>query len=399
MITDKQARELADRYGTSLYVFDLAKLRERVQAIRQVLGGDIGLCYAMKANPFLVGYLAEVVDGIEVCSPGELDICRKLNVPEEKIILSGVHKSELDFQQLFQKQFHGLVTIESKLQFKYLLDNLQPGQEVDVIFRLTSGTQFGMERDEFICLVDECKKHSHVHFCGLHYFSGTQKRDLKVMRQDIASLSDFISDLKEQAGVEALRLEYGPGLFVDYFGNGDMDDDIGLLEEVAKALKAAGGQIAVELGRYIAASCGYYITKVVDMKSNLGNNFCIVDGGIHHIHYFGQMLGIKVPKFRHIKSDRNEKESGEDLWSVCGSLCTIHDYLLRNARLDSVDIGDLFLFQSVGAYSMTESISLFLSRDLPLVLLIDDDGKEVIAREHLSTSRLNCAGGIADGLD
>ena len=398
MITDKQVRELADRYGTPLYVFDMAKLWERVQAIRQVLGGDIGLCYAMKANPFLVGYLAEMVDGIEVCSPGELDICRKSNVQEKKIILSGVHKSELDYQKLFQKQFNGLVTIESKLQFKYLLDNLQPEQGVDVIFRLTSGTQFGMERDELISLVGACKKHSHVHFRGLHYFSGTQKRDLKAMRQDIATLSDFISDLKVTAALENLRLEYGPGLYVDYFGDSEIDDELELIKELAKTLKEAGGQTVVELGRYIAASCGYYITKVVDMKSNLGNNFCIVDGGIHHIHYFGQMLGIKVPKFSHIKSDKNEQKAREELWNVCGSLCTIHDYLLRNAKLDSVGLGDLFVFKNAGAYGMMESMSLFLSRDLPLVLMIDDKGKEVVARQHLSTSMLNCAGGIADGL-
>ena len=187
MITDKRLKELAAKYGTPLYVFDMARLCKRVQAMRQVLGPDIGLCYAMKANPFLVGYLSSLVDGIEVCSSGELDICRKSNVPEKKIILSGVHKSELDFQSLLQKQFNGLVTIESKLQFKYLLDNLQPQQEVAVIFRLTSGTQFGMEHDEIIALVDECKKHSNVHFRGLHYFSGTQKRDLDVMRQEIFS--------------------------------------------------------------------------------------------------------------------------------------------------------------------------------------------------------------------
>ena len=171
-----------------------------------------------------------------------------------------------------------------------------------------------------------------------------------------------------------------------------------MLEEVAKELKESGGQTVVELGRYIAATCGYYITKVVDMKRNLGNNFCIVDGGIHHIHYFGQMLGIKVPKFRHIKVGDVGNGNVEESWNVCGSLCTIHDYLLRNAKLEYVDIGDLFVFQNAGAYSMTESISLFLSRDLPMVLLVDDAGKEVIAREHISISKLNCVGGMADGL-
>ncbi len=398
MITNNRAKELAAKYGTPLYVFDVTKLRQRVQTIRQVLGTGIGLCYAMKANPFLVGMMSLLVDGVEVCSPGELEICRRVNVPDEKIVLSGVYKAESDFREVLREKFSGLVTIESKRQFNYLIENLQSHQEADIIFRLTSGNQFGMERDEIITLVDECKQYPTVHFRGVHYFSGTQKKDLEVMRQDISSLNEFILTLKQQAGVDDLRLEYGPGLFVDYFGEGDIDDDLRLLEDVVGTLKTVGDRTVIELGRYIAASCGYYITQVVDMKRNLGNNFCIVDGGIHHIHYFGQMLGIKVPKFRHIKVGDGVKRSGEELWNICGALCTIHDYLLRNAKLESVDIGDLFLFQNAGAYSMTESISLFLSRDLPLVLLVDDEGKEVVVRDHLSTSMLNCARGMADGL-
>ena len=103
MLTDEKVKELADKYRTPMYVFDISELRQRVRSIKGILGKNIELCYAMKANPFLVGCLSDLVDCIEVCSPGEQEICKKANIPDNKIIFSGVHKSKTDFQNLLKK--------------------------------------------------------------------------------------------------------------------------------------------------------------------------------------------------------------------------------------------------------------------------------------------------------
>ena len=118
------------------------------------------------------------------------------------------------------------------------------------------------------------------------------------------------------------------------------------------------GTVTLEVGRYLAAYCGYYLTRIVDQKINKGQRYGIVDGGIHHLSYFGQMMAMKIPHFMHLS--QKEKEEKE-LWNICGSLCTVNDVLVKNLPLSNAAIGDLLVFERVGAYSVTEGIYLFLS--------------------------------------
>ena len=83
-------KELLSRYQTPMYVFDSRVLRNRVAYLRQNLPDNVSLCYAVKANTFIMKELEGSVERFEVCSPGELSICRELGIPMEKIIFSGV---------------------------------------------------------------------------------------------------------------------------------------------------------------------------------------------------------------------------------------------------------------------------------------------------------------------
>ena len=87
---------------TPAFVFDIKKLVDRVNMIKGNLKG-ISICYAMKANPFLVKDLINVADAFEVCSPGEYQICKALNVPKDKIVLSGVFKEEEDISTIVKE--------------------------------------------------------------------------------------------------------------------------------------------------------------------------------------------------------------------------------------------------------------------------------------------------------
>ena len=92
----KILQEAAERFGTPSYLFDLDRLARRMETLKKALGSRAELCYAMKANPFLTGALRDLADRFEVCSPGEYDICRRLDIPEEKLVISGVNKSPED---------------------------------------------------------------------------------------------------------------------------------------------------------------------------------------------------------------------------------------------------------------------------------------------------------------
>ena len=127
--------------------------------------------------------------------------------------------------------------------------------------------------------------------------------------------------------------------------------------------------------------------KSVDKKTNKGQNYAIVDGGIHHSVYYGQTMAMKFPHLD-IYPARND-ENTED-WNLMGSLCTINDIIIKQYPVSNLQIGDAFIFKNTGAYCMTEGISLFLSRELPQVALLKNDNLNLV-RDAFKTYTLNKA--------
>jgi diaminopimelate decarboxylase len=163
-------------------------------------------------------------------------------------------------------------------------------------------------------------------------------------------------------------------------------------------LKDSYSDITFEYGRYIAATCGKYYTGVADVKTNDGTNYAILEGGLHQITYYGSMAGMKVPSIDYIsktsdstKMDEVQGELKNELqdYVLAGSLCSVNDILVRKVSLPKLDIGDALCFNLTGAYSATEGIALFLSRDLPAIIVQGIDGKVALVREHTETNIYN----------
>ena len=179
------------------------------------------------------------------------------------------------------------------------------------------------------------------------------------------------------------RIEYGPGLFISYFVH---DKRQGITEEeweifenaVAKASETA--PVTIELGRFLAAETGYYVTEVMDEKSNEGVNYLLTDGGIHQIQYDGQIGGMSIPHITQVPA----REGNEKSWSIGGILCTINDVMVRNVPLCDIKIGDRLIFEKAGAYSADEGMALFLSHELPAVYILSG-GEISLAREMRET--------------
>jgi diaminopimelate decarboxylase len=125
---------------------------------------------------------------------------------------------------------------------------------------------------------------------------------------------------------------------------------------------------------------------VVDTKTNKGQNYAILDGGMNHLVYFGQTMAMKVPHYQLLPVREN---SDPQPWNLCGSLCTTNDLIVKQLPVSNLQKGDVFAFENTGAYCMTEGISLFLSRDLPSVVLVKADGTAQLVRQQVSTYPLN----------
>ena len=391
ILTKKEWIRIAKEYRTPLYLFDCGLLKARTEKIRKAIGGDTGLCYAMKANPFLTGEMAEWTDRIEVCSPGEMHICIRKEIDPSRILLSGVNKTKQDIEEAMAYGVRHF-TAESRLHM-HLLDLVSRERKTSILvyLRLSSGNQFGMDLTDMTEIV---KNRENFPFCalrGIHYFAGTQKKMGRHQEKDFQKILSALETLKEQAGFDAEEIEYGPGFYFPYFEE-EEPDDLNCVSRLAEVIHGAAGgrKVTVEMGRYFAAECGYYLTSVCDAKTNDGNHFLIIDGGIHHVNYFGGMMGLKVPHLQHIKPFESVDSAAEpENTCICGSLCTTADVIIRSLPLVSPAPGDLLLFENAGAYSCTESSALFLSRDLPKVLM-KKDGRLWTVRDAVPTYGLNC---------
>lgn len=374
---------------TPAYVFDLGILKSRISFLREHLPKQVELCYAVKANTFIAKELSGWVDWLEICSPGELQICKKLEIPEEKYVVSGVYKNaEMIDQEVGGHASIGYFTVESENQF-HLLRNAAKryGKRIRIQLRLTSGNQFGLDKSELINIVERYRDDPYMETGAIQFFSGTQKTSLKKLHRELLYIKEVLKEIREKCGFCPEKLEYGPGFPVSYF-EGESFDEPAFLETFSGYLSELqfDGKIVLELGRSIAASCGTYWTRVVDTKCNCGENYAIVDGGMHQFVYYGQMMAMKHPHM-HLLPEREWKDCKE--WNVCGSLCTINDILVKRYPFPDLKTGDVLMFENTGAYCMTEGIALFLSRDLPKVILVHEDGTHTTVRESVETNMWN----------
>lgn len=428
---------------TPYYVFDTDEFAKRAAMIRAALdckgGRRIPLCFSIKANPFLLHRLPAGLDHVEVCSLGELEICIALGVKPESIIYSGVMKEKCDIERAVSYGA-GILTCESirhaALISEVMLECIQEGAheaefaetKAQVILRLTSGNQFGMSLEDIEYIISHPDEFKGITVIGIHYYSGTQK-SLRKINKDLEKIKSALSILKEKYGFEPQLVEYGPGLCVEYFEEDWQEKEKQSLDEAAEVLRKFAEEypLGIEMGRFLAASCGKYYTQVKDLKSTGDANYAILDGGIHHLNYFGQRMAMQVPPISIYRADEiyfgeklgeikgaagpigntfngcevseNEERTVVEFtelpdtdYTLCGSLCTVADVLVREVKLKKLELGDVLEFGHCGAYSVTEAPALFLSRQLPAVYAYSKEYGYECLREHIPAAEINLAG-------
>ena len=379
-------QDIAASFATPAFIFDADEFGRRAKNVKSAIGGA-SLCYSIKANPFLLACLPEEIDRVEVCSPGELAICRRVGVDPSTVVYSGVNKGSEDIAEAIEYGAE-LLTAESLRQLGLInAAALAAGKRVRVALRLTSGNQFGMDSENLKRAVAERGSYEGVDIVAIHYYSGTQKKKLAVVEKELAELEKLADTLEERFGLSGISLEYGPGLPADYFGDDPEGRDMAVLAEAGAMIAAVAARrsVTVEFGRFLASPCGTYLTAAADIKNNNGENFVICDGGINHLKYYGQTMAMQTPPIT-LLGDHGEKT--ED-YTLCGSLCTTADILVRKVTLPALSVGDVLAFGRCGAYSVTEGIGLFLSRQLPRIVLHSERGGNRLLRDFYGTDILN----------
>lgn len=405
MLEISEIVKIAKNNQTPMYLFDLDELAERMHAIQSIVGENVKLCYAMKANPFLVHAMKDLAAKFEVCSPGEFAICEREYVDMSRVVLSGVNKEKQDIIHVMDDCGGvGIYTVESVNQYHLLCECAEERKKtIKVLLRLTSGNQFGLDESELEMIVADREKHPYVQIQGIQCYTGTQKKKVAHIEEELDWLDSVCDRLKDQYGLKVRELEYGPGLPVSYFGDDAYNNNYDMLREFSNKLNQIRDkyEITLEMGRYMAATCGMFVSGVADIKTNKGQNYCLIDGGINHINYYGQTMAMKIPAYTYLKADgtpvagidMNKKakitEEELDKWTICGSLCTVGDVLVKNLPIGTPEVGDMMIFYNIGAYSVTEGIYLFLSRKMPKIVVWSKARGTEVYRDFMESSVIN----------
>ena len=390
--------------NTPYYLFDASKFRERILFLKSVFP-DKDLTFSVKANPFLLSALPDrdTVKYVEVCSPGELSLCRASGVPGDRILYSGVMKESTDIREALDYGA-AVLTAESRRHYELIASECErSGKAARVILRLSSGNQFGMSKEDILDILMERDKRN-VEVAGIHYYSGTAKTRLKQIEKDLQNLSSLLEEAESRASFSPAFVEYGPGLSSEYYEGPYEEKDKELIKLVSEPIREFGKRYrtGLEMGRFMAAPSGSYFTSVMDIKLNGDVNYVICDGGVHQLKYHGQNMAMKIPPVSLIRAGKeiwSTEAPGKDTdtgtgdlpggrhYCICGSLCTTADVLIRDIELPELLLGDILCFGRCGAYSVTEGPIAFLSRNLPEIWL--RDGETRLLRESKESWKMN----------
>jgi diaminopimelate decarboxylase len=380
LLGGQKVSALAARIGqTPFYAYDRALLRSRVAQLRAALPRAIKLHYAMKANPMpaVVGFMAGLVDGIDVASAGELQVALNAGADPAEISFAGPGKRDPELRQAVAAGV--LVNVESMRELPVLAAASQAlGLPARVAIRVNpdfelkgSGMkmgggpkQFGVDT-EVVPQMLAWLARERLAFEGFHLYAGSQNLRAESLCEAQNKSYELALRLAQDAHTPLKFLNLGGGFGIPYFPGEQRLDlaPIGknlaaICERAQRELPQAG--IVIELGRYMVGEAGVYISRVVDKKISRGQIYLVMDGGLHH-HLsasgnFGQVVRKNYPVAVANRMGGLPLENA----SVVGPLCTPLDLLGDRMDLPAAQIGDLVAVFQSGAYGASSSPQSFL---------------------------------------
>lgn len=381
---------LAARAGsTPFYAYSRGLIRARVAELRAVLPASVQLHYAMKANPMpaLVGFMASLVDGIDVASAGELKTALDAGAAPRAISFAGPGKRTAELRQAVAAGV--LINLES---FREVDELARIGAELCLPVRVAvrinpdfelkgSGMrmgggpkQFGVDSEQVPALLAAISC-AGLRFEGFHLFAGAQNLNAEAICAAQQQSYELALRLSAHAPSPLRVVNLGGGFGIPYFPGEERLDLCAIGENLQRlAARAAaempGAELVIELGRYLVGEAGIYVARVIERKVSRGQTYLIVDGGLHH-HLsasgnFGQVIRKNYPVAIGNRMDAGSRE----LVSVVGPLCTPLDLLAERMLLPAAQAGDLFVIFQSGAYGASASPQGFLGHPQALELLL-----------------------------
>jgi diaminopimelate decarboxylase len=384
--------DLAERFGTPLYVYDLDVIERQVTALTAVLPPAAELAYAVKANPSLavVEHLGRLGLGADVASCGELATARRAGIASDRIVMTGPGKRDDELRAAVAAGIRA-VTVESPGELARLeAIAADAGRVQPVLLRAAvserarlervrlvgddGAGKFGMDASDLASAAASAAVSPHLELLGLHAFGASNVLDAPALVRHVASTVRAARRLALATGTTLRLIDAGGGLGIPYEAHEESLDLVGLGAGLAEIARDWAGdpllrhaRLLLEPGRFLVGPAGAYLARVVDRKSVDGAIVVILDGGVHHV-----LRPALVGQEHRIRAlggggDRGERTGGSRMVpvTVAGPLCSGLDVFSQAAVMAPPEVGDLVAVLDVGAYGFTESMPLFLSHPIP----------------------------------
>ncbi|MEW2528535.1 diaminopimelate decarboxylase [Streptomyces sp. NPDC047071] len=399
--------EVADRFGTPVYVLDEGEVRRRCRSYRDAFP-EAEVHYAAKAFlcRAMAGWVQEEGLGLDVCSAGELELAVAAGFPPERILLHGNAKTPHDLKKALWFGV-GRIVIDSPSEIARLAAAVGTGGHQKVMVRVVPGAsagahekiRTGTDDQKFgLSISDGYAQHAiarildqpQLELTGLHCHLGSQITDVEPYLAAVRRMVGLMALLYEQHGVVLPELDLGGGHGIAY-RPGEESLDVAVLArevraELADSCARAGlavPRLLVEPGRAVAGPAGIALYRVVTVKHTGGRTFVAVDGGmsdnprpaLYGVRYAPRLVGRRGSATR-------------TRVTVVGRHCEAGDVVADDVELpDDVGAGDLLAVPVAGAYHLSMASGYNLVGRPPLIAVRDDRARVLIRRESLEDIR------------
>ncbi|TDC80164.1 type III PLP-dependent enzyme [Micromonospora sp. KC606] len=392
--------ELAERFGTPLYVYDLDRVAEARDRLFAALPGGFDLFYAVKANPHpeVAGALR---DGsgpacrAEISSTGELDAALAAGYAAGECLYTGPGKTDTELAVAIARGVR-LFSAESPTDLRrigavaerhgavaecLLRINCTSAGAATGIRMMGRPSQFGLDLESLPALMPELRATRGARLVGAHFFTMSNAGDESDLLAEFERVVELAAGLAVDPGLPLELLDLGGGFAAPYAVPGAPVRYPKLRAELERLLdlhlprwRTGTPRLACESGRYLVAGCGTLLCGVVNVKRGRGQTYVIVDAGINAIgglSGLGRLLPMAVCL---------DGVGATEQASLVGPLCTPGDLLGRDVQVPVLAAGDLVRIPNVGAYGITASLLGFLSRPAPAEVTVRNGAVVSVSR-------------------
>ncbi len=372
---------------TPCFVYDFEIVRDKIAALRAALPADVGIHYAMKANPLpaFVAAMVSLVDGIDIASGGELPVA--IASGARHISFAGPGKRDAELAAAIGAGV--TINLESDGETDRALaiadrSGIVPRLAVRVNpdfslkgsgMKMGGGAAaFGVDAEIVPALVKRVIA-AGADWRGFHIFAGSQALDSNAIIETQAATLALAAQLAECAGAVPPLVNLGGGFGIPYFANERPVDIAAIGARLGEGLAVRSPALdetrfAIELGRWLVGECGVYFTNIIDRKTSRGEVFLVTDGGLHHQLAASGNFGTVVRRNYPIAIASRFGTDAQETVTVVGCLCTPLDKLGDQVALPRAKTGDTVAVFMAGAYGASASPSAFLGHGPACEVLI-----------------------------